>query len=60
MLTYAAVQHKASVIRKEARMTKRIDPKTLTSTVGTLYPTPYDQPCRARERTKLGDAAGRT
>ena len=41
-------------------MTKRIDPKTLPAIVGTLYPTPYDQPCRARERTKLGDAAGLT
>ncbi len=41
-------------------MTKRIDPKTLPSIVGTLYPTPFDQPCRTRERTKLGDAAGLT
>jgi uncharacterized cupin superfamily protein len=28
--------------------------------VGTLYPPPFDQPCRARERTKLGDPAGLT
>src|SRR5579864_4510030 len=41
-------------------MTRRIDPKTLNSFVGTLYPTPYDAPCRARERTRLGDAAGLT
>jgi uncharacterized cupin superfamily protein len=26
--------------------------------VGTLYPSPFDQPCRARERRKIGDAAG--
>ena len=32
----------------------------LPSIVGTLYPPPYDQPCRARERTKLGDPAGLT
>ena len=41
-------------------MQKRIDPSRLTSVVGTLYPSPYDAPCRARERTKLGDAAGLT
>ena len=39
-------------------MTKRIDASALTSVVGTLYPSPYDVPCRPRERTKLGDAAG--
>ena len=27
---------------------------------GTLYPPPFDRPCRARERRKLGDAAGLT
>jgi uncharacterized cupin superfamily protein len=37
---------------------KRIDIAALTSVVGTLYPSPFDLPCRARERTKLGDAAG--
>ena len=41
-------------------MTKRIDPKLLPAIVGTLYPAPFDQPCRARERRKLGDAAGLT
>jgi uncharacterized cupin superfamily protein len=39
---------------------KRIDPATLTPIVGTLYPSPFDGPCRARERKKLGDAAGLT
>ena len=39
-------------------MKKRIDLAALTSVVGTLYPSPFDAPCRARERTKLGDAAG--
>jgi uncharacterized cupin superfamily protein len=39
---------------------KRIDVTALTPVVGTLYPPPFDVPCRARERTKLGDAAGLT
>jgi uncharacterized cupin superfamily protein len=37
---------------------KRIDIAALTSVLGTLYPSPFDVPCRARERTKLGDDAG--
>ncbi len=41
-------------------MTKRIDPAALTAFTGTLYPPPYDAPCRARQRTRLGDAAGLT
>ena len=41
-------------------MKKRIDVAALASVVGTLYPPPFDPPCRARERTKLGDAAGLT
>ncbi len=41
-------------------MPKRIDVAKLTPIIGTLYPLPYDEPCRARERTKLGDAAGLT
>jgi len=41
-------------------MPKRIDPKTVPAQVGTFYPPPYDQPCRARERRRLGDAAGLT
>ena len=39
-------------------MKKRIDVSALTSVVGTLYPSPFDVPCRARERVKLGDASG--
>ena len=30
------------------------------SQLGTFYPPPYDQPCRARDRKRLGDAAGLT
>lgn len=41
-------------------MAKRIDPAALTPVVGTLYPPPFDEPCRARERTRLGDEAGLT
>ena len=41
-------------------MSKRIDPEDLPLHLGTFYPPPYDQPCRARERRKLGDAAGLT
>jgi uncharacterized cupin superfamily protein len=39
-------------------MSKRIDPATLAPVIGTLYPTPFDQPCRSRERRRLGEAAG--
>lgn len=41
-------------------MSKRIDPQHVKAVVGTLYPPPFDQPCRARERRKLGDVAGLT
>jgi uncharacterized cupin superfamily protein len=36
---------------------KRIDVQSLAAVVGTLYPPPFDQPCRARQRRKLGDQA---
>jgi uncharacterized cupin superfamily protein len=39
-------------------MPKRIDPKDLPALFGTFYPPPYDKLCRARERRRLGDAAG--
>jgi uncharacterized cupin superfamily protein len=41
-------------------MPKRIDPKNLPARAGSFYPPPYDEPCRARERRRLGDAAGLT
>ena len=41
-------------------MPKRIDIAALIPVIGTLYPPPFDKPCRARERTKLGDVAGLT
>ena len=41
-------------------MAKRIDVSKLEAVVGTLYPPPFDEPCRARGRTRLGDPAGLT
>ena len=41
-------------------MTKRINVAAITPVIGSLYPPPFDQDCRARERKKLGDAAGLT
>jgi uncharacterized cupin superfamily protein len=41
-------------------MTKRIDVASLAVLTGTTYPPPYDEPCLARMRTRLGDAAGLT
>ncbi len=41
-------------------MGKKIDIAALQPVVGTLYPPPFDEPCRARERIRLGDAAGLT
>ena len=41
-------------------MGKKIDMASLSPTVGTFYPPPFDGPCLSRERTKLGDAAGLT
>lgn len=39
-------------------MSKRIDAAGVAAVIGTLYPPPFDQPCRNRERRRLGDAAG--
>jgi uncharacterized cupin superfamily protein len=41
-------------------MAKRIDVATLPVITGTLYPSPFDEPCRARHRIRLADAAGLT
>jgi len=37
---------------------KKIDKAAAPVVRGTLYPPPFDEPCRARSRTRLGDAAG--
>lgn len=39
---------------------KKIDISALKATLGSGYPVPYDEPCRQRERRRLGDAAGLT
>ena len=39
-------------------MSKRIDVAAVAAVIGTLYPPPFDQPCRNRERRRLGEAAG--
>jgi uncharacterized cupin superfamily protein len=41
-------------------MAKRIDVASLAPLLGSLYPPPFDEPCKARERRRLGDAAGLT
>jgi uncharacterized cupin superfamily protein len=41
-------------------MAKKIDLGAAQTVVGTLYPPPYDEPCRPRVRQKLGDVAGLT
>ena len=39
---------------------KKIDIAAAPTRFGTAYPPPFDQPCQARRRWKLGDAAGLT
>jgi uncharacterized cupin superfamily protein len=41
-------------------MPKRIETESLPIHTGSFYPPPFDQPCRARQRKRLGDAAGLT
>jgi uncharacterized cupin superfamily protein len=38
----------------------KIDLAKAPRVAGTLYPPPYDEPCRGRRRIKVGDAAGLT
>jgi uncharacterized cupin superfamily protein len=39
-------------------MSRKIDLTAAETVVGTLYPPPFDKPCRARKRQRLGDVAG--
>ncbi|HEY2591198.1 MAG TPA: cupin domain-containing protein [Steroidobacteraceae bacterium] len=39
-------------------MSQKIDLEAAPVTTGSRYPAPYDEPCRARFRTRLVDAAG--
>ena len=41
-------------------MTKRINLEGVARSTGSEYPAPYDAPCAARIRQRLGDAAGLT
>jgi len=41
-------------------VTSKIDLAKAPVTAGTLYPPPFDEPCRRRRRIRLGDAAGLT
>jgi len=41
-------------------MSKRIDLNAVPVVTGTGYPAPFDAPCAARARQRLGDAAGLT
>src|SRR6185437_9167066 len=38
----------------------KIDIENAAVRIGTSYPAPHDAPCRARDRRRLGDAAGLT
>ena len=39
-------------------MSAKIDLENAPKVAGTLYPSPFDEPCRPRRKIKLGDAAG--
>jgi len=41
-------------------MAKKIDLSTAPTRVGSAYPAPFDAPCVARKRWRLGEAAGLT
>ncbi len=41
-------------------MARKIEAAAVRAVLGTLYPPPFDAPCLARERRRLGDAAGLT
>ena len=41
-------------------MSQKIDLANAPVTIGSRYPALFDEPCRARFRTRLGDAAGLT
>lgn len=39
---------------------KKIDFSAVKTALGSAYPDPYGEPCRQRQRSRLGDAAGLT
>jgi uncharacterized cupin superfamily protein len=54
------VEKPKKVKREGSDMSKRIDIAGLVAKTGAGYPPPHDAQCRARERRRLGDAAGLT
>ncbi|HEY4366631.1 MAG TPA: cupin domain-containing protein [Steroidobacteraceae bacterium] len=41
-------------------MSKKLDITSILGRIGSGYPAPFDEPCKRRERKRLGDAAGLT
>ena len=41
-------------------MTKKLDITAIPSRIGSEYPSPFDEPCKGRDRKPLGDATGLT
>jgi uncharacterized cupin superfamily protein len=41
-------------------MKKRIDVASVPAVTGSLYPSPFDEPCRKKDRRRLGELAGLT
>ena len=41
-------------------MSRKVDLNSAKTVTGSLYPPPYDVPCAARVRRRLGDSAGLT
>ena len=41
-------------------MSKKLDITAIPSRIGSGYPSPFDEPCKRRDRKPLGDAAGLT
>jgi uncharacterized cupin superfamily protein len=65
MLTQTGIDYQLQARSRQisqggSAMARRIEIEKLQALVGTLYPPPFDEPCRARERIRLGDAAGLT
>jgi uncharacterized cupin superfamily protein len=44
----------------EKAMSRKINVASIPARVGSGYPAPFDEPCKHRERQRLGDAAGLT
>jgi uncharacterized cupin superfamily protein len=62
MFEYITGAHAFLQLKSERHftMSKRINLGEVTSHQGSGYPAPFDVPCAARQRQRLGDAAGLT